>query len=94
MDKIFTIIIVFAVVFFIYNKFKTWRTPESLLKRIYQTKATLSLGIFLIAFAANLLFSPRGKIDYIVGIAFLLLGAINFIHGFKQYRHYMPQLKD
>ncbi|NEU29889.1 hypothetical protein GN156_03745 [bacterium LRH843] len=93
MDKIFTIIIVFSAVFFIYNKVKTWRTPKSLLNRLYQTKATLSLGFFLTAFGANQLFFPRGTIDYIVGGVFALLGILNIIYGYRAYRHYEPQLE-
>lgn len=94
MDKLFTIIIIFSAVFFIYNKIKTWRTPKSLLNRIYQTKATLALGFFLTAFGANLLFSPRSNIDLIVGAVFSLLGVLNVIFGYRAYRHYIPQLED
>src|SRR5690625_7226364 len=84
MSKLFTIIIIISAVFFIYNKIRTWRTPKSLLNRIYQTKATLSLGIFLTAFGANLLFSPRGAVDIIVGIIFSALGILNIIYGGKE----------
>ncbi|WP_100373754.1 YtpI family protein [Bacillus sp. FJAT-45037] len=94
MDKIMTIIIVFSGVFFIYNKIKTWRTPESLLKRIYQTKANISIGFFLVAVSINLLYSPRSTVDVVVGIAFLILGAVNVVLGYKAYRHYIPQFKN
>lgn len=94
MDKLFTIIIVFSAVFFLYNKVRAWRTPESLLKQIYQTKATLSLGTFMTACGANLLLFQRGTVDIIVGIAFLLVGLFNVVYGVKAYRHYIPQLKD
>nr|WP_285890467.1 YtpI family protein [Halalkalibacter oceani] len=93
-DKIFTIIIIFSAVFFIYNKIKTWRTPPSLLNRLYQTKATLSLGFFLTAFGANLLFTPRGTIDIVVGAVFALLGIANIVFGYRAYRHYIPQLDE
>lgn len=94
MEKILTIIIIFSAVFFIYNKIKVWRTPKSLLNRIYQTKATLSLGFFLTAFGANLLVNPRSNIDLIVGAVFSLLGVLNVIFGYRAYRHYIPQLND
>lgn len=93
MGKIFIIIVVLAAVFYLYNKVRTWRTPDSLIKRIYETKTTLSLAVFLTAFGANLLSSPRTAIDWIVGIVFVVIGLINGIHGYKAYRHYTPQLE-
>ncbi len=93
MDKLFTIIIVFAAVFFLYNKVRTWRTPESLLKRMYQTKATLSLGTFIAVFGLSLIVTPRGTVDWTVGSVFFLLGVFNLIYGYKAYRHYLPQMK-
>jgi hypothetical protein len=92
MDKIMTIIIVFSAVFFIYNKIRTWRTPEGLLKRIYQTKANISIGFFLVAISINLLISPRSTVDVVVGIVFLILGTANIILGYKAYKHYIPQM--
>lgn len=93
MSIIFTIIIVISAVFFLYNKVRTWQTPESLLKRIYQSKATLALGTFIAAFGLNLLIGPRSYIDWTVGGIFLLLGIFNMFHGYKAYRHYVPQMK-
>ncbi|ARK31711.1 YtpI family protein [Halalkalibacter krulwichiae] len=92
MDKLLTIIIVISAVFFMYNKFKSWRAEESLLKRIYQTKSSFALGCFLTAFAANLMIFPRSQIDFVVGIVFAILGLANIIFGFRASRHYISQL--
>lgn len=92
MEKLFIIIIVFSAIFFLYNRIRAWRQSEPLLKRIYESKSTLILGIFLTAFGANLLVSPRNAIDWIVGIIFLVFGVANLIHGFKAHRHYVAQL--
>ncbi|MFC0557924.1 YtpI family protein [Halalkalibacter alkalisediminis] len=92
MDKLLTIIIVVSAVFFMYNKVKFWRTEESLLKKIYQTKSTLTLGFFLTAFGANLFIFPRSTIDFVVGIIFAILGLANVIFGYRASRHYMGQL--
>lgn len=94
MNKLFTIIIVISAVFFIYNKIRTWRTPKSLLNRLYQTKATLSLGIFLTSFGINLLILPRGTVDIVVGIVFSLLGLVNVVYGGRAYRHYAAQFDE
>lgn len=93
MEKLFTIIVIFSFVFFLYNKVRTWQTPESLLKRIYQTKATMSLGTFVATFGLAVIVSPRSYIDWTIGGVFILLGLINLIYGYKAYRHYLPQMK-
>ncbi|GAE34127.1 YtpI family protein [Halalkalibacter akibai] len=92
MDKLLTIIIVVSAVFFLYNKIKSWKVTESLLKRIYQTKSTYALGFFLTAFGANLLIFPRSTIDMIVGAVFSILGIANVIFGYRASRHYIAQL--
>ncbi|MFC0473264.1 YtpI family protein [Halalkalibacter kiskunsagensis] len=94
MDKLLTIIIVISAVFFIYNKIRSWRANESLLKRIYQTKSSLTLGFFLTAFGANLLIYQRSMIDIVVGTVFTILGIANIFYGFKASRHYIAQLND
>ncbi|WP_332689821.1 YtpI family protein [Halalkalibacter lacteus] len=94
MDKLLTIIIVISAVFFIYNKIRSWRSKEALLKRIYQTKSSLSLGFFLTAFGANLLIYQRSMIDIVVGITFTILGFANVFYGYRASRHYITQLND
>jgi multisubunit Na+/H+ antiporter MnhG subunit len=94
MDKLLTIIIVISAVFFIYNKIRLWRAKESLLKRIYQTKSSLSLGSFLIAFGANLLIYQRSMVDVVVGTIFAILGIANALYGYRASRHYIAQLNN
>ncbi|KHF37756.1 hypothetical protein LQ50_25555 [Halalkalibacter okhensis] len=89
-----TIIVIISAVFFLYNKIKMWRSKESLLKRIYQTKSSLSLGFFLAAFGANLLIFNRSVIDLVVGALFAVLGVANIIYGYRASRHYVAQLGD
>ncbi|WP_062047768.1 YtpI family protein [Bacillus sp. JCM 19034] len=92
MEKLFIIIIILSAIFFLYNRVKAWRQAEPLLKRIYESKSTLMLGIFLTVFGVNLLVSPRHAVDWIVGITFLVFGVANLIFGFKAHRHYLAQL--
>ncbi|MDT8859405.1 YtpI family protein [Alkalihalobacillus sp. MEB130] len=94
MDKLLTIIIIISAVFFLYNKIRMWRSSESLLKRIYQTKSSLALGFFLTAFGANLLIFNRSMIDIVVGVLFAILGVANIIYGYRASRHYVAQLGD
>ncbi|WP_332629059.1 YtpI family protein [Halalkalibacter flavus] len=94
MDKLLTIIIIISAVFFLYNKIRMWRSKESLLKRIYQTKSSLSLGFFLTAFGANLLIYNRSVVDLVVGAIFAILGVANIVYGYRASRHYVAQLGD
>ncbi|MCL7747788.1 YtpI family protein [Halalkalibacter alkaliphilus] len=94
MDKLLTIIIIISAVFFLYNKIRMWRSKESLLKRIYQTKSSLSLGFFLTAFGANLLIYNRSVVDLVVGALFAILGVANIVYGYRASRHYVAQLGD
>ncbi|GAE28101.1 hypothetical protein JCM9140_4295 [Halalkalibacter wakoensis JCM 9140] len=94
MDKLLTIIIIISAVFFLYNKIRMWRSQESLLKRIYQTKSSLSLGFFLTAFGVNLLTFNRSVIDLVVGAIFAILGIANIVYGYRASRHYVAQLGD
>jgi steroid 5-alpha reductase family enzyme len=71
-----------------------WRSKESLLKRIYQTKSSLSLGFFLTAFGANLLIYNRSVVDLVVGAIFAILGVANIVYGYRASRHYVAQLGD
>ncbi len=71
-----------------------WRSQESLLKRIYQTKSSLSLGFFLTAFGVNLLTFNRSVIDLVVGAIFAILGIANIVYGYRASRHYVAQLGD
>ncbi|WP_017726592.1 YtpI family protein [Halalkalibacterium ligniniphilum] len=94
MVQLFTIFVVISAVLFIFFKVRVWRTPESLLKQIHQTKANMALGVFLIAFGLNLLITPRSTIDIVVGSVFSLLGAANAFFGFRAYQHYAPQFHE
>ncbi|WP_413379103.1 YtpI family protein [Alkalihalobacillus sp. 1P02AB] len=92
-SKILIIIVVISFVFFLFNKFKQWRAAESLVKRIYQSKASLSLGMFLLAFGLNLFVSYRSILEVVIGAVFVMLGAFNAYHGYKAYNHYIPQME-
>ncbi|GAF64330.1 hypothetical protein BTS2_1222 [Bacillus sp. TS-2] len=93
MEKFMIIIIIFSLVFFLYNKIRFWRTPESLLKQIYQSQANLSLGFLMLAFGINLFVNPRSAFDTIIGIIFAIVGAFNIFHGYRAIQHYLPQLE-
>ncbi len=87
------IIIVIAFVFFLFNKVKQLRAKEPLVNRIYQSKASLSLGMFMAAFGLNFIVGYRSILELFIGIIFTIIGAYNAYHGYKAYLHYIPQLE-
>ncbi|TSB48047.1 YtpI family protein [Alkalicoccobacillus porphyridii] len=91
MDKILIILIVFTAVCFLYNRIRAWRKPDSLIKKIFESRSTLFLGMFLAVFSLNLLIDPRSVIDTIVGAVLMIFALANGIFGFKAYKHYMNQ---
>ncbi|SFE68176.1 YtpI family protein [Alteribacillus iranensis] len=90
MIQLTLIFIVFSLVMYLFYKIKTFRTKAPVMKRWVQTKANMSLGVFLTAFGANLLITSRGSVDIIVGTVFSLLGLANIILGFRAYKLYLP----
>ncbi|MCM2675276.1 YtpI family protein [Alkalicoccobacillus plakortidis] len=91
MDKLLIILIVFTAVFFLYNRIQAWRKPDSLIKKIYETRSRLFLGLFLLVFSLNLLVQPRGVIDMVIGSVLMIFALANTIYGFKAYKHYIAQ---
>ncbi|MBM0067112.1 YtpI family protein [Alkalicoccobacillus gibsonii] len=91
MDKLLIILIVLTGVFFLYNRIQAWRKPDSLIKKIYETRSRLFLGLFLLVFSLNLLIIPRGIIDIIIGLVLIVFALANTIYGYKAYKHYIAQ---
>ncbi|MFK3938228.1 YtpI family protein [Alkalihalobacillus sp. NPDC078783] len=91
MDKLLIILIVLTGVFFLYNRIQAWRKPDSLIKKIYETRSRLFLGVFLLVFSLNLLIIPRGIIDIIIGLVLIVFALANTIYGYKAYKHYIAQ---
>ncbi|BAB06893.1 YtpI family protein [Halalkalibacterium halodurans] len=94
MAVLFTALVFISIGLFLYFKIKAWRTPESLLKRIHESKASIASGVFLTAFGINLLVGLRGTVDLIVGLVFVGFGGFILYHGIRAYQHYVPQLKN
>ncbi|SDH32691.1 YtpI-like protein [Alteribacillus persepolensis] len=87
---IFIIILVIGLALYVFYKIKSVRTKAPIEKKWIQTKANMSLGAFLAAFGANLLYTSRGTVDNIVGIVFLIVGFANIFLGYRAYKLYLP----
>lgn len=92
-------VVVIAASFSLYYSFKSrsykkqGQGPEM---RFYQAKVNVALGTMLISMAVIQLFTFPETTGWRigVGIAFLLLGGINFIAGIRNYRLSSNQLNE
>ncbi|WP_018921723.1 YtpI family protein [Salsuginibacillus kocurii] len=90
MNQLLVMLFSIAFVFYIFNKVKQFRSKGPAEKRWQQTKANISLGMFVGLFGLNLLVGTRGWVETIVGLVFVGLGSINVLYGYKAYKHYRP----
>ncbi|MFB5663593.1 YtpI family protein [Alteribacillus sp. HJP-4] len=88
--QIFTIIVVIAAAMYVFYKIKAFRTKAPVEKKWVQTKANISLGLFLTGFGANLLFTNTMTIDIVIGTIFAVLGIANILLGLRAYKLYHP----
>lgn len=89
-NLIFVVIIVVALMFYLYNKTKQLRTPAALEIRHkwYKAKANVCLGIFILTFGINQFVLFADAITYIVGGIFIALGALVAYENRKRAKHY------
>lgn len=89
-NLIFVVIIVVALMFYLYNKTKQLRTPAALEIRHkwYKAKANVCLGIFILTFGINQFVLFADAITYIVGGIFIVLGAFVAYENVKRAKHY------
>ncbi|MFC4388229.1 YtpI family protein [Gracilibacillus marinus] len=90
---IFPIIIIASIIMYVYFKVMIIRSNDPLIQEITNAKARMSLGIFMIAFGVNQYVYYQTQIALFVTIAFLLIGFIQLIAGWKRYKHYTNEQK-
>lgn len=84
------VVIVVALMFYLYNKTKQLRTPAALEihHKWYKAKANICLGIFIFTFGVNQLVLFPDWVTYIVGTIFIVLGAFVVYENRKRAKHY------
>lgn len=89
------IFIVASAVFYFYFRVKSTRAQSEIEQKWQRSKANMSLGAFLIFFALNqLVMRSESTTVIVVSIVFFVLGAINVILGFRNYKHFLPLLEE
>lgn len=90
---IFTILMIVAIVLFVYYKVTILRMKDPLTQAYYNAKSRIALGVFIGVFAVNQYFFYQTKVSLFIGIIFLLLGFIQLNYGFKEARHYKKEYR-
>ncbi|WP_226036431.1 YtpI family protein [Aquibacillus saliphilus] len=89
---IFPVIIVLSLILYVYFKVSIMRTSDPLTQLFINSKARISLGVFIAFFGINQYLFYQTSIALYVTIVFVILGAIQFYSGFKRRTHYKNEL--
>jgi len=87
---IFVILIILSLSFYVFYKIKFFKTKKPMEKQWISSKSSISLGLFVFFFGLNQIFMLRSTVSIIVGIIFVIIGALSSWAGYKAYRHYLP----
>jgi hypothetical protein len=87
---ILVVLIIFALVFYIFYKAKYFRTKLPAEKKWISAKSSIALGSFVALFGLNQLFLFQSVVTYIVAAIFIILGLINILGGIKAYKYFLP----
>lgn len=94
LNLIFTALIIFAAVAYLYFKTKQFRTPLQVERQYHRSSASASLGAFIMLFGVNQLFLFSGAITYTIAAIFILLGLYVLVHNWKARSHYAGFLEE
>ncbi|WP_047153125.1 YtpI family protein [Aneurinibacillus tyrosinisolvens] len=85
------LITIAAIVAGLYYSF-SWRRQPGVMARIYQARMNVSFGVFLLGLAINqFAFTDLSAIRIIIGIVFLLIGAVNLVTGLRNHVYFMKR---
>jgi hypothetical protein len=84
------IFIIFSFSFYVYYKFKYFRSRRPLERRWLSAKSSIALGLFVFLFGLNQFFIHSSTVAYIVGTVFLLMGTGSAWAGYRAYKYYLP----
>ncbi|MCW1928515.1 YtpI family protein [Bhargavaea beijingensis] len=94
LNLIFTALIIFSAVAYLYFKTKQFRTALQAERQYHRSSASAALGAFIALFGVNQLFLFSGLITYLVAAAFILLGLYVLVHNIKARNHYAGFLEE
>ena len=94
LNLIFTALIVFSAVAYLYFKTKQFRTALQAERQYHRSSASAALGAFMMLFGVNQLLLFSGLITYLVAAVFILLGLYVLVHNIRARNHYAGFLEE
>ncbi|GGF06161.1 putative membrane protein YtpI [Halobacillus andaensis] len=88
---LFPTIILISFILYIYYKVMVVKTKDPLSQEYLNSKAKMWLGIFIFFFGINQYLLYETRLSLFIGIAFLILGVMQFRLGFKASKHYQNE---
>lgn len=90
---IFAFLIAVSVIMYIYYKVTILRIKDELVQKHTNAKARMFLGSFILFFGVNQYIAYQTKTILLISIVFIVLGAIQIVHGFKVAKHYRNEYR-
>lgn len=91
MEMILPILIVLSIVFWLYYKVAIIKSDDPLTQAYLNAKSRICLGGFISFFAINQYIFYQTRISLFIGIAFLILGVLQTVRGYKEAKHYRSE---
>lgn len=90
---ILPVIVIVSIVFYIYYKVAILKTKEVIMQLYYNGRARMALGTFILTSGITLYVFYQSKLSIFIALIFTLLGALQFIRGFNESRHYQKEYR-
>lgn len=88
---IFPIMIILSLVFYVYYKVAILKNKDGLTQAYFNAKSRVCLGSFISFFGVNQYLFYETKLALFIAIIFLVLGIMQFVHGYKQAKFYRKE---
>ncbi|SDK43124.1 YtpI family protein [Sediminibacillus albus] len=90
---VFPIVIIISLILYVYYKVAILKSNDTLNQLYMNAKGKISLGVFIGFFGINQYLYYQTQLALYIGIVFLILGAMQFLDGFKRAKHYRKEQK-
>ncbi|WP_102345296.1 YtpI family protein [Bacillus sp. Marseille-P3661] len=88
---IFGVLSIICIALYLFFRVKYFRVKQPNHRQWLSSKATITLGLFMLFFGLDQIIIWKTTTANIVGMVFLIVGLIYSIQGFRMYRFYQPR---
>jgi|SRR5699024_9048000 len=90
---ILPILIILSLVLYVYYKVAILKSKDALTQSYFNARSRICLGTFVAAFGINQYLFYQSRFSLFIGIAFLILGGIQLVYGYRQSKFYRKEWK-